>query len=310
MNEEVLWTERYRPTTVDDTIMPDRYKKMFNSMVADGKITNLILTGQSGIGKTTIAKAMCDEMDCSTMMINSSLDGTKDTLRNQIRDFASTVSLRGGRKIVILDEADGLTIAMQESFRAFMEEFSSNCGFILTCNLQHRIIIAIQSRCSTIDFKFSREEKHENMKASIRRIVDILKNENIVYDVKVVAAFTKKHAPDIRKAINELQKYSHYGQIDSGILTSMDDISFKKLIEVMKAKNFDGIRKWVADNDMDQHTIYGVFYDHARSFFTADCSAMVILTLSEYQNKAVVAVNPDINLTACLLEISSLDWKS
>jgi DNA polymerase III delta prime subunit len=309
MNEEFLWCEKYRPQTVNDTILPERYKDMFNSMVTKGEIPNLILTGSSGIGKTTIARAMCDELDCSTMIINSSLDGGKDTLRNQIKEFASTVSLRGGRKIVILDEADGLTYQMQEGLKAFMEEFSSNCGFILTCNLTHRIIPAIQSRCALVEFRFSREEKLALLKLAIKRIVGMLKKEEIEFDVKAVAAMVQKKYPDIRKAINELQKYSHSGKIDSGILSTMDDKTFANLVTIMKSKSFDNLRNWVANCDMDQHEIYTNFFDYAHTYWSPNCAVQVILTLRDYQTTAVTAVNPDINLMACLLEISSMDWK-
>ena len=307
--KEILWSELHRPKTVNDTILPERFKEAFNKMVADDEIPNLILSGSPGVGKTSVAKAMLDELGCSSMIINGSLDGTKDALRNEIKDFASTVSMQGGRKYVILDEADGLTHQMQPALKAFMEEFSENAGFILTCNLPHKIIPAIHSRCSMVEFKFSREEKQDLFKKALKRIFDILKIQNVEYDPKAVAVLLQKYSPDIRKTINELQKYSANGKIDTGILTNVDDISFKKLIEQMQNKSFDGMRNWISENDMDHYDIYSKLYDNVRTYYTPDSSAMAVVLLADYQYKASFAINPDINLQAALLELSSLEWK-
>ncbi len=278
-------------------------------MVESGNVPNLILSGSSGLGKTTVARAMLDELGCSSMIINGSLDGTKDTLRNEIKDFASTVAMQGGRKYVVLDEADGLTHQMQPALKAFMEEFSENCGFILTCNLPHKIIPPIHSRCSMIEFRFSLEEKQELFKQSLKRAINILKKQGVEYDAKAVAALLQKHGSDIRKSINELQKYSANGKIDSGILTSVDEVSFKTLIGHMKAQSFDGMRSWIAENDMDQYEIYTKLYDNVRTHFDASNSAMAVVLLADYQEKASRATNPDINLMAALLELSALEWK-
>lgn len=307
--QEFLWTERYRPAKVDDTILPQRYKDMFAKMVATGEIPNLILAGGPGVGKTTVAKAMCDELGCSFMVINGSLDGNKDTLRNEIKDFASSMSLRGGRKYVILDEADGLSHNMQPALRSFMEEFSSNCGFILTCNMPHKIIQPLHSRCSLVEFNLGKDEKAGLMKQTIKRCFDILKTEEVEFDPKVVATVVSKKYPDIRKILNDLQKYSMNGKIDSGILVDFDEVSLKNLLDAMRNKNMDAMLDWVHNSDIDQHDVYGKLYDIGRKEFTKQSLPAVVDTLAEYQYKAAFAVNPDINLMAALINIAAqVEW--
>jgi len=308
--EEALWVEKYRPKTIDETILPVRYKDMFRGMINGGSIPNMILTGRAGIGKTTIAKAMCDELDCAHMVINGSLDGTKGTLRNEIKDFASTMAMSGKRKFVILDEADGLTPLMQPALRNFMEEYSSNCGFILTCNRPHKIIPELHSRCTKIDFDIASNEKNDIIKQYAKRIFHILTEESVKFDKKTVVALIQKHFPDIRKVINDLQRYSVNGEIDTGVMVSFDTISLKQLLDHMKKRNFESMRDWVAQNDIDDQEIYDKLFDVCSSLFKPSSAAQLVVLLSKYQDMGTRAPNPEITLCACLLEISAtLEWK-
>lgn len=310
MKDEILWCEKYRPKSIKETILPARYKDTFQAMVDSESIPNLILSGRAGIGKTTIAKAMCDQLECSFMVINGSLDGTKDTLRNEIKDFASTMSMTGKRKFVILDEADGLTTQMQPALRNFMEEFSSNCGFILTCNRPHKIIPELHSRCTLINFDIQSDERKDILSKIITRVMSILKKENIEFDKKVVASVVTKHFPDIRKTINELQRYSVNGSIDTGILVNFDKLMLNKIIELMREKNIAEIRKFVASNDIDQNEIYGKLYEVACDKFKPSSAAHLVVLLAKYQDMGIRSPNPDITLCAALLEISAtLEWK-
>lgn len=308
--EHFLWVEKYRPTTVDETILPSFYKKAFKSYLEQGSIPNLILSGSPGIGKTTVAKAMVEELGASYMMLNGSLEANKDSLRNEIKEFASSTSMKGGRKYVILDEADHLTHHIQPALRNFMEEFAANCGFILTCNYKHRIIEPLHSRCSLVEFKFTKEEKNEIIKQVYHSILKILDTENIEYDKKVVAEVIKKYFPDLRKMLNELQKYSVNGKIDTGVLTDFDEISLKKLLQHIKDKNFNQMRDWVATSDVDQQEVFHKLYEVSNKYFTPSSAAQLVLILADYQDKATRAVNPDINLAAALVEMSiQLDFK-
>ena len=311
MSEHLIWTEKYRPTTIQDTILPKRYKDAFQEMVDTENVPNLILAGPPGIGKTTVAKAMIDELGSSFMLINASLDGNKDTLRNEIRDFATSTSLRGGKKFVILDEADYLSSHMQPALRSFMEEFSKNCGFILTCNFPHKIIEPLHSRCAMIEFKFNNNDKILMLKETFKRLCEVLEKEEVPFDKKVVAEFTKKHFPDIRKMLNELQRYSINGPIDTGLLVDFDETSLKQLVDSMIKKDIDGIRKWVTETDHDQHEVYDKFFRVAEKYVAdKNSEAQMIVLLAQYQYQAAFAVNPEINLMAALVEMAvSLEWK-
>jgi len=304
MLEEFLWVEKYRPKTVADTILPEDLKKVFQQFVDQKNIPNLILSGTAGVGKTTVAKAMCEELGCDYIVINGSMNGNIDTLRNDISRFASSVSLSGGRKMVILDEADYLNAqSTQPALRNFMEEFSANCGFILTCNFVDRIIEPLHSRCSVVKFKIRKSELPQLATQFLRRVCGILDNEGVTYDKSVVIEIIKKHFPDWRRVINELQHYSATGAIDSGILRNFSDDSLKKLIEFMKDKNFTSVRKWVAESDMDTNEFFRAFYDKAENYIEAGSIPMLVLHLAKYQYQNAFAADPEINLVACLTEI-------
>lgn len=304
MLEEFLWVEKYRPKTVADTILPEDLKKVFQQFVDQKNIPNLILSGTAGVGKTTVAKAMCEELGCDYIVINGSMNGNIDTLRNDIARFASSVSLAGGRKMVILDEADYLNAqSTQPALRNFMEEFSANCGFILTCNFVDRIIEPLHSRCSVVKFKIRKSELPELAKQFLRRVCGILDNESVTYDKSAVVEVIKKHFPDWRRVINELQHYSATGAIDTGILRNFSDDSLGKLISFMKDKNFTAVRKWVAESDMDTNEFFRAFYDKAENYIAAASIPMLVLHLAKYQYQNAFAADPEINLVACLTEI-------
>jgi DNA polymerase III delta prime subunit len=305
MNEQFLWCEKYRPKTISETILPNELKNTFQQFVNQKNIPNMILSGSAGVGKTTVAKAMLEELGCDYITINGSMNGNIDTLRNQILNFASSVSLTGGRKYVILDEADYLNAnSTQPALRNFMEEYSKNCGFILTCNYKNKIIEPLHSRCSVIDFKIDKKELTKLASQFFKRIQSILEKENISYDKSVVAELIKKHFPDWRRVLNELQRYSATGSIDSGILTNVLEISIKELINLLKNKQFTDIRKWVAENiDNDQNLVFRKLYDTCSEYLTKQSVPQLVLLLAKYQYQAAFAVDSEINLMACLTEM-------
>ena len=264
IKDEYLWVEKYRPKTIDECILPERIKEKFKAIVKDGNIPNLLLPGSAGIGKTTVVKALANELDADVMVVNGSLNAGIDTLRYDIMQFASSVSFTGGRKLVLLDEADYLSGTVQAALRNFMEEYSKNCGFALTCNFANKIIEPLHSRCSAIPFRIEKNERPEIAKQFMDRSIYILEAEGITYDKKVLAELIMKFMPDWRKVINELQKYALTGSIDSGILKSFSDDSFKSLIGHMKNKNYTEVRKWIGENqDLDTATIFRLFHDQA-----------------------------------------------
>lgn len=304
MLEEFLWVEKYRPKTVADTILPDELKKTFQQFVDQKNIPNLILAGTAGVGKTTIAKAMCEQLDCDYIVVNGSMNGNIDTLRNDISQFASSVSLSGGRKIVILDEADYLNPqSTQPALRNFMEEFSANCGFILTCNFVDRIIEPLHSRCSVVKFKIPKSELPALAKQFMQRVCGILEAESIPYEKAVVAEVIKSHFPDWRRVINELQRYSATGGIDSGILRNFSDTALTKLTGYMKDKNFTAVRKWAAETDIEPTDFFRAFFDKAEDYIEKGSIPQLVLHLSKYQYQNAFAADPEINLVACLTEI-------
>jgi len=305
MNEDFLWVEKYRPKTIEDAILPVQLKAIFQQFVEQQNIPNLILSGSAGVGKTTVARAMLEQLGCDYIVINGSMNGNIDTLRNEILNFASSVSLAGGRKYVILDEADYLNAnSTQPALRNFMEEFSRNCGFILTCNFKNRIIEPLHSRCSVIDFKISKSDMAKLAGQFFKRVQMILDSEKITFDTAVVAEVIKKHFPDWRRVLNELQRYSATGSIDSGILANLQEVSLNELVTLMKDKNFSGIRKWVAENlDNDQNTVFRKLYDHCSDFLVKSSIPHLVLLLGRYQYQAAFSADSEINLMACLTEM-------
>ena len=312
MLEDFLWVEKYRPKTIADTILPDNLKSTFQEFVNQKNIPNLILSGPAGCGKTTVARAMLEELECDYIIINGSMNGNIDTLRNEIKNFASAVSLAGGRKYVILDEADYLNgNSTQPALRNFMEEFSKNCGFILTCNYKNRIIEPLHSRCSVIDFKITKKELPPLAQQFMRRVCNILTTEGIEFDKAVVAEVLKKHFPDWRRVLNELQRYSATGKIDSGILVNLQEVTLKTLMTFLKERDYTNMRKWVAENiDNDANAMYRMIFDQANQYITKDTIPAVVLIVGKYQYQHAFAADQEINLVCCLTEIMmEADWK-
>lgn len=305
MLDDFLWVERHRPKTVQDTILPQEIKDTFQQFVDQKNIPNLLLAGSPGCGKTTVARAMLEELGCDYIVINGSMNGNIDTLRNEIKNFASSVSLSGGRKYVLLDEADYLNSnSTQPALRNFMEEFSKNCGFILTCNFKNRIIEPLHSRCSVIDFKITKKEIPGLAKDFMKRACGILQKENIEFDKIVVAELIKKFFPDNRRILNELQRYSATGRIDSGILVNLQELSLKNLVEFLKNKDFSNMRKWVAENlDNDADVIYRKIYDQASQYLTKQSIPAAVLIIGKYQYQHGFCADAEINLVCCLTEL-------
>ena len=312
MLEEFLWVEKYRPNKIEDTILPADLKATFQQFVNQENIPNLLLNGPAGCGKTTVARAMLEELNCDYIVINGSMNGNIDTLRNEIKNFASAVSLAGGRKYVILDEADYLNAnSTQPALRNFMEEYSKNCGFILTCNFKNRIIDPLHSRCTVIDFKIKKSELPALATQMMKRLINILAAENIEYDKAVVAEVLKKHFPDWRRVINELQRYSATGKIDSGILVNLQEVSLKELMSLLKNRDFTNMRKWVGENtDNDADVIYRKIYDQVANYVTKETVPLVVLLIGKYQYQHAFAADGEINLVCCLTEIMmEAEWK-
>lgn len=304
-SEHFLWVEKYRPRTIAATVLPTSLKKVFQQFVDQDNIPNLLLCGKAGVGKTTVARAMLEQLGCDYIIINGSMNGNIDTLRVEIKNFASTVSFSGGRKYVILDEADYLNAnSTQPALRNFMEEFSKNCGFILTCNFRNKIIDPLQSRCSVIDFNIPKEERTKIAGSFYKLACNILEQENVEYEPAVVAEVIKKHFPDWRRVLNELQRYSATGKIDSGILTNLKQESLKSVIKDMKEKNFTSVRRWVGENsDLDPATFYRELYDTAYDFLEVKSVPQLVLILADYQYKSAFVADQEINTAACLTEI-------
>lgn len=302
--EQFLWVEKYRPHRIDDCILPDDMKKTFKEFVAQGQIPNMLLCGGAGMGKTTVARALCEELGCDYIIINGSLDRNIDILRNEIRSFASTVSFAGKTKIVILDEADYLNPqSTQPALRGFIEEFSKNCRFIFTCNYKNKIIPALHSRTTVVEFKLAKSDRQRLAAAFFNRVTEILQTEKInCPNPKVQAKLIEKHFPDYRRILNELQRYSSSGVIDEGILVNLADVNTKDLVDALKEKDFKKMRQWVVNNlDNDPGVIFRKLYDSLTE--QVKTVPQLVLLLADYQYKAAFVADAEINLVACLTEI-------
>lgn len=301
----MLWVEKYRPKKIADCILPDAMKATFQEYVNKKEIPNLLLCGTAGVGKTTVAKALCEEVGCDYIVINGSDEGRQiETLRVKIKNYASSVSLMGGRKVVIIDEADYMNAeSVQPALRGAIEEFSGNCSFIFTCNFKNRIMEAIHSRCTVVDFKLN-GSKAKVATAFFKRVESILKLENVEYDREVVVAIITKHFPDNRRVLNELQRYSIGGIIDKGILSSVADVQLGDLIKSLKSKDFAGARKWVTQNlDNDPTKIYRKIYDGLYELLKPNSVPQLVLHLAKYQYQAAFVPDHEINMIACLTEV-------
>jgi len=302
-DDEFLWVEKYRPRTIDDCILPEDQKATFKQFLDKGEIPNMLLCGGAGMGKTTVARALCEELGTDYIVINGSMNGNIDTLRNEILGFASTVSFTGKTKIVILDEADYLNPnSTQPALRNFIEEFSSNCRFIFTCNFKNRIIAPLHSRTTVVEFKIVNADRPKIAAGFFKRVMEILKTENITADSKSVAKLVERHFPDYRRVLNELQRYSVSGVIDEGVLVNMKEANIRDLTDALKDKDFKKMRQWVVNNiDSDPQTLFRLIYDQLTD--QVKQVPQLILLLADYQYKAAFVADAEINLVACLTEI-------
>ena len=305
---DFLWVEKYRPKKISDCILSDDLKDTFTEFLNKKEIPNLLLSGTAGTGKTTVARALCEEIGCDYIMINGSDEGRHiDTLRTQIKNFASTISLTetSNHKVVIIDEADYMNPdSVQPALRNFIETFYKNCRFIFTCNFKNKIIPALHSRCTVIDFRISNGQKVTTAIALLDRLMDLLKEEGISADKKVVAELIQRHYPDFRRTINELQRYSVRGKIDSGILVSISEINNKELVRLLKEKRFSDMRKWVVQNlDKDPASLFSNIYDVLYKHLDSKSIPQAVLVIADYQYKSAFVADQEINLVACLTEI-------
>ena len=308
MKQEFLYVEKYRPQNIGDTILPKGVKKSFEEFVQNKEIPNLLLCGTAGTGKTTIAKAMCNELGADFIVINGSDEGRLiDTLRTKIKNFASTVSLSGGPKVVILDEADYISAeSVQPALRNFIEEFSSNCRFIFTCNYKNRIIAPLHSRCTVIDFSIPKSEKSKLAGEFLQRLIQICNEEGIKYEEKVLVELILKFFPDFRRCINEVQRYGASGVIDSGLLATLSEEKLTPLIDMLASKDWSGMRKWVGQNsDNDLNTLYRKVFNALEQRLEPSSIPAAVLFIADYQYKSAFAMDSEINFVACLTEIMS-----
>ena len=303
---DALWVEKYRPATIEECILPSHLKSQFQEIVATGEIPNMLLSGTAGLGKTTVARAICNELDLDYILINASESGNIDTLRGKIKQFASSISLQGGYKVVILDEADYLNAqSTQPALRGFIEEFSANCRFILTCNFKNKIVEPLHSRCGVIEFNTSKKDMAELCGQFMQRTMTILETENVkVADPNLVAELIMRHAPDWRRVLNELQRHSRGGELQLDVLSKSTSGSIADLFGFLKAKDFKSMRKWVANNmDVDSAAIFRGIYDSMDGAVAANAIPQLVLILADYQHKAAFVADAELNMVACLTEI-------
>lgn len=301
-----LWTEKYRPQSLNECVLPEEQLNTFREFVKAGEIPNMIFSGPPGVGKTTAAKALCNELGCDSIIINGSEESGIDVLRTTIKQFASSMSFTGKTKVVILDEADYLNPnSTQPALRGFMEEFSKNCRFIFTCNIKSKIIGALSnSRCVNVEFKLDKTDKPKMASVFMQRLKRILEEENVKYDDKVVAQLLMKYFPDYRRTLMELQRYSASGVIDEGILVKLKDVDIKELMKALKEKEFKVMRKWVTDNiDTDSAALFRKLYDAAFEYIKPQSVPNLILLLADYQYKSAFCADQEINTAACLTEM-------
>ena len=305
MSTDFLWVEKYRPKTIEECILPESLKNTFNSVVQTGELPNMLLTGTAGLGKTTVAKAMCNMLNLDYILINGSEEGNIDTLRGKIKQFASSVSLQGGYKVVILDEADYLNPqSTQPALRGFIEEFANNCRFILTCNFKNRIIEPLHSRCGVYEFNTSKKDMVQLCGQFMDRAADILYKEEVSFDSKVLADLIMRHAPDWRRVLNELQRHSVSGRIDSNVLTSSSEKTFDELFTFLKTKDFKKMRQWVVNNiDTDASAIFRGVYDRMTDKVSPQSIPQLVLILADYQYKNAFVADHELNVVACMTEI-------
>ena len=303
--EEFLWVEKYRPRKVEECVLSQDLKKIFQNVLDKGELQNMMFTGTAGTGKTTVARALCNELDLDYIIINGSEESGIDTLRNKIKQFASSVSLSGGLKVVILDEADYLNPqSTQPALRGFIEEFSANCRFILTCNFKNRIIEPLHSRTSVIEFAMPKKEKEALAGQFMQRVQQILSVESINSEPAVIAELIMKYFPDFRRTLNELQRYSNFGKIDSGILVNANDIALDTLMNALKIKDFRKMRQWVADNiDVEPASMFRKVYDNMNEYVEPQSIPQLVLSLADYQYKNSFVADHELNMVACLTEV-------
>ena len=302
---DFLWVEKYRPRTIQQAILPKSLKDTFLQITSTGELPNMLFTGTAGVGKTTVARALCNELDLDYILINGSEEGNIDTLRNKVKQFASTVSLHGGYKVVILDEADYLNPqSTQPALRGFIEEFANNCRFILTCNFKNRIIEPLHSRCSVYEYAIPNDQKPELAGQFFKRASEILQKENVEFVPDAVAQLITKHFPDWRRVLNELQRYSVSGKIDAGMLVNLSDTNIKTLMASLKQKDFKAMRQWVVNNiDTEPQAIFRKIYDSMNEYINPQSIPQLVLILADYQYKNAFVADHELNVVACMTEV-------